>query len=100
VVLTGRASFGDLLLHTVPTLARLMFAGVARDRLTIDFYNNVHRKGLLLHSERFDPASAVVAPWTGAGGACFARAARLLARPERAATLRAAVGAAPAAATA
>jgi hypothetical protein len=101
VELTGRAALVDLLLQTVPTFARLMFAGDARERLTVDFYVNVHRKGLLLHSDLFDPAAAVAAPWTGGTGARFARAARLLARPDRAAACLGAVGqTAPAAAPA
>jgi hypothetical protein len=92
VELTGRAGLVDLMLQTVPTFARLMFAGDARERLTVDFYNNVHRKGLLLHSGQFDPAAAVAAPWAGTAGACFSRAARLLTRPARAAACLAAVG--------
>ncbi len=49
VELSGRAESVDLVLEAVPRYARVLFAGPLGDRLTIDYYVNVHRKGM--HSE-------------------------------------------------
>jgi hypothetical protein len=75
--LGGAARTVDLLLEALPPSSRLMLAGAAREPLTIDFYANVHRKGLRLLSgiadaEREDAVRA-------------ARVERLLTRPAGAA---------------
>ena len=44
--LSGRAETVDLVLETIPTWARLMFAASRREPLTMDYYVNVHRKGV------------------------------------------------------
>jgi hypothetical protein len=87
--LSGRAEYVDLLLATLPTFARVMFAGPAREQLTIDFYQNVHRKGLLLHSGTFDPSLEMVATPDGQPAPRIVRAATLLTHPDRAAVCRA-----------
>lgn len=57
--LSGRPETIDLLLEVVPRWGRVMLAGRTRQPLTVDFYNNVHRKGVLLLASIFDPASVL-----------------------------------------
>ena len=84
---SGRADSVDLLLEALPPMSRLMLAGTAGEPLTIDYYINVHRKGLHLLSAVFDDlATSAVADYG-------ARAERLLARRERADACRAIIGA-------
>jgi threonine dehydrogenase-like Zn-dependent dehydrogenase len=84
---SGRADAVDLLLEAVPPMSRLMLAGTSGEPLTIDYYINVHRKGLHLLSVVFDDLAAT-------GDADYrARAERLLARSERADACRAIIGA-------
>ncbi len=85
--LSGRSDAVDLLLESLPKASRLMLAGSSHDRLTIDYYVNVHRKGLRLESCVFDDALAATAP-----ASVIERARRLLARPERRAACAAALG--------
>jgi threonine dehydrogenase-like Zn-dependent dehydrogenase len=80
--LTGRADMVDLLLESVPKYSRVLFAGPRGDRFTIDYYVNVHRKGLHLVSAVLSALDAFKEP---AGGDLVVRAARLLANPSRAA---------------
>jgi hypothetical protein len=75
--LSGRADTVDLLLEALPPMSRLLLAGSAGELLTIDYYVNVHRKGLHLMSGVFEDLAAP-------GGADYrTRAERLLARPDR-----------------
>ena len=53
--LTGRSDMVDLLLEAVPRYSSVLFAGPRADRLTIDYYVNVHRKGLNLSSTVLSP---------------------------------------------
>lgn len=53
--LSGRPEIIDLLLEVVPRWGRIMLAGRTRQPLTVDFYNNVHRKGVVLVSSAFEP---------------------------------------------
>lgn len=55
--LSGRPETIDLLLEAVPRWGRVMLAGRTLKPLTVDFYNNIHRKGVLLVSGIFDPSS-------------------------------------------
>jgi len=48
--LSGQVEKVDLVLEAVPPFSRVMLAGPRRDLLVIDFYTNVHRKGLRLLS--------------------------------------------------
>ncbi|MGE0462488.1 MAG: hypothetical protein AB7Q16_14065 [Vicinamibacterales bacterium] len=80
VELSGRAPAVDLLLEAVPTWSRLMLAGPRVEPFTIDYYVNVHRKGLRLVSAALD------APRTQAvvrEASRLERVRRLLGRPER-----------------
>lgn len=76
--LSGRTDTIDALLESIPRFSRLLLAGEAREPVTIDYYNNVHRKGVRL-------VSAVLANEEGLPGhaARVERAQRLLARPAR-----------------
>jgi hypothetical protein len=56
VELTGRSEMVDALLEAVPPSSRVMFAGPRGDRFTIDYYVNVHKKGLHLASTVLSPA--------------------------------------------
>jgi hypothetical protein len=58
VELSGRADAVDLLLETIPQESAVMFAGPSRDPFTIDYYVNVHRKGLYLASTVLSPSRA------------------------------------------
>jgi hypothetical protein len=82
--LSGRADAIDMLLEALPPMSRLMLAGDAGEPLTIDYYVNVHRKGLRLMSCVFDEGASL--------GEFVERAERVLARPERAEACRAALG--------
>jgi hypothetical protein len=91
VDLSGRTDTVDVLLSAIPSYTRLLLAGSAREPLTIDFYNNVHRKGIDLYSGLYDPSLE-----RSDDHACarrLARAAHLMQRAERAAASRAAVSA-------
>jgi threonine dehydrogenase-like Zn-dependent dehydrogenase len=55
VELSGRAEVVDVVLEAVPLYARVLFAGPRGDRLTIDYYVNVHRKGMHLKSTVLSP---------------------------------------------
>jgi hypothetical protein len=57
VDLSGRPEIIDLLLEVMPRWGKLMIAGRTQRSLTIDFYNNVHRKGLVLSCGTFDPST-------------------------------------------
>lgn len=86
--LSGRPEVVDLVLEAIPMFTRLLFAGPPGERLTVDFYVNVHRKGVLLRSSTLAPASSIAAAWSGETGQRFARAARVLAVPSRLADCR------------
>ena len=89
VELTGRAETVDLLLEAIPNRSRVMFAGPARDLFTIDYYINVHRKGLHLASTVLAPRSATSA--AEANRRPIERASRLLADRDRVQAFQAAV---------
>lgn len=92
VELSGRADMVDLLLEALPKYARVLFAGPRGDRLTIDYYVNVHRKGLLLSSTILSSLDVFS---ESADGGLAARAARLLMNPARAEQCHAAAVATP-----
>jgi threonine dehydrogenase-like Zn-dependent dehydrogenase len=81
--LTGRADMVDLLLESLPKYSRVLFAGPCGDRFTIDYYVNVHRKGLQLSSTVL---SALDVFSHSEGRDLVLRASRLLANPARAAS--------------
>jgi threonine dehydrogenase-like Zn-dependent dehydrogenase len=90
IELTGRADTVDLLLESVPKYARVLFAGPQGDRLTIDYYVNVHRKGLHLSSTILSPLGAFTEP---VDRDLAARVSCLLVSPARAERCHAAVAA-------
>lgn len=51
---TGRAEVIELLLATLPIFSRVIVAGTSFGPLNIDFYLNLHKKGLILHAIEFD----------------------------------------------
>lgn len=61
--LSGRPEVIDLFLEVLPRWGRMMLAGGTRDPLTVDFYNNVHRKGVLLLTSVFDPTRVFQEEW-------------------------------------
>lgn len=71
--LSGEAGLVDLVFEAVPQNSRVMLAGPATDRLTIDFYRNVHVKGLRLVSGTLEAGSQ--------SPARADRVARLLSQP-------------------
>jgi hypothetical protein len=81
--LSGRSELVDLVLEAVPPSSRLLFAGVAREAVTLDYYSNLHRKGLRLVSGVLDTAPI--------DDLHLERARRLLARTERYAAASAAL---------
>ena len=85
VELSGRADMVDLLLESVPRYSHVLFAGPRGDRFTIDYYVNVHRKGLFLASTVFDPTTKLEET---ADSGLVLRAARLLMKTDRATACR------------
>lgn len=55
VELSGRAETVDVLFESLPQGSRLMLAGESAELLTIDYYNNVHRKGVVIKSSVLTP---------------------------------------------
>lgn len=89
IELSGRADTVDLLLEAVPRYARVLFAGPRHDRLTIDYYVNVHRKGMHLASTVL--SSMRMFSGGEANAHLVRRACRLLANRARAAACKEAV---------
>jgi hypothetical protein len=85
--LTGEPGTVDVILEAMPSAARVMLAGEVGDRLTIDFYSNVHLKGLRLLSGRLAPS--VVGPPGTADHHLSRRVTQLLTRPGVAVACRA-----------
>lgn len=81
--LSGSAETVDLVLEAVPPFSRVMLAGASRERLVLDFYTNVHRKGLTLLSTTSN-LEALESADSGMRRQQLARAARLLMKPGRA----------------
>ena len=57
--LSGRADVVDSMLEAIPRFTRLGMFGAKRESLTIDYYVNVHRKGLEMVSGVLDPFAAL-----------------------------------------
>jgi hypothetical protein len=75
--LSGTAAMVDLLLEALPPQSRLMLAGRARERLTVDYYLNVHIKGIRVVSGILESDLA-----STRDPRRDARARRLLSRPD------------------
>lgn len=80
--LSGRPEIIDLFLEVMPRWGRMMLAGGTREPLTVDFYNNVHRKGVLLLTSVFDPTRVFQEEW---GETYLTSAFRILQNTEMAA---------------
>jgi threonine dehydrogenase-like Zn-dependent dehydrogenase len=61
--LSGRPEIIDLFLEVMPRWGRMMLVGSTRDPLTVDFYNNIHRKGVVLLTGVFDPTRIFQEEW-------------------------------------
>lgn len=78
--LSGKAEVTDVIFETLPRWGRLMLAAHRASPLNIDFYNNIHRKGVDMRGCSLDPLQ-VFEPALRAGGDLFVkRAMALLAR--------------------
>jgi hypothetical protein len=75
--LSGRSEVVDLLLEALPTSSRVALVGESREHLTIDFYQNVHRKGLTLVSAVLSAETSEHCP------SLLEKAQRLLRQAER-----------------
>lgn len=53
---SGRAEVIDVLLEVIPRWGRLLLAGPPGARVTIDYYRNVHRKGIVLATTILEPS--------------------------------------------
>jgi hypothetical protein len=76
---SGSAEIVDALLETIPSASRLLLAGQEPERLTVDFYRNVHRKGLELLSLVAGPGLAFDASDPPRQSRLVTRACRVLA---------------------
>lgn len=59
VDLSGRAEIIDVLLEVMPRFGRLVLAGPPGTPTTVDFYKNVHRKGVVIASTPLEPSAVV-----------------------------------------
>jgi hypothetical protein len=91
VELTGRSEVVDTMLEAIPPSSRVLFAGPRHDRFTIDYYVNVHRKGLHLGSTILSPLRLFTPEGRHQG--LFDRATRLLASAARARACHVAISA-------
>ena len=79
VELTGTAVAADILFETIPVYSRLLLGGSGGEPLTIDYYNNIHRKGITVLARNIDPAPGV----SDESDTMVRRARTLVASPER-----------------
>jgi hypothetical protein len=54
--LWGRADVLDILFEVLPRWSRVLLGARSTAPLTVDFYNNVHRKGVYMRTTRLDPS--------------------------------------------
>jgi hypothetical protein len=83
--LSGQPRLIGLLLDALPRWGRLLLAGRCRERLTLDVYGDVHRKGATVRSAILDPMDVFDA---GPADPAWRRACRLLGQPKRAGAIR------------
>jgi hypothetical protein len=77
-VLTPEAVAADILLEALPMWARIVLAMPSSNPATVDFYNNVHRKGTRIVSVPASPDELQQPQWIEAAAPYLARAARML----------------------
>lgn len=63
--LSGRADMMDLLFESIPRWGRLLLGGSAGQPITVDFYKNIHRKGVTVNTAVLEPG-ALFNPGAGA----------------------------------
>jgi len=78
---TGRAEMLEVMLDSVPRWGRIALAGQSPNPATIDFYNNVHRKGVRLSAASLSTAAVFRARENSPIRQFATRAARILAHP-------------------
>jgi threonine dehydrogenase-like Zn-dependent dehydrogenase len=89
--LSGRAEVIDSLLEAIPRWGRLMLAGPPGSTVTIDFYKNVHRKGIIISSTVLEP-TAILDPSRREITAQLGRATEVLNNPAMAQQCRRLLG--------
>jgi hypothetical protein len=80
--LSGRGEILDILLEVAPRWGRILLGAPTSSHVTIDFYNNVHRKGTYLKAARLDPSLVFDPMHAAARLPHVARAIRILANDE------------------
>jgi threonine dehydrogenase-like Zn-dependent dehydrogenase len=90
VDLSGRADVIDVLLEVIPRWGRLLLAGPPGTPVTIDYYRNVHRKGIVLATTILEPSRVFDAQ--SDARTQVARACAVLGNPRMAAQSRALLG--------
>jgi hypothetical protein len=78
VIRDGSAAQLELILEVMPVWGRVVLATRAGEPATIDFYNNVHRKGCRIVTVPAAPAQMDEVPWRHQAGQHLTRAARVL----------------------
>jgi hypothetical protein len=88
----GRDWVVDVLLEVLPRWGRLMLAGEAKQSITIDYYNNIHKKGAHIITTRYQPTMIFQSEkWPGVDRH-LRRALRILQNEKMAQDLQVAVG--------
>jgi threonine dehydrogenase-like Zn-dependent dehydrogenase len=95
VDLSGHAEVIDVLLEAIPRWGRLLLAGPAGAPVTIDFYKNVHRKGIVMATTTVEPASIFDGGVHADARAQIGRAIAILRNPAMSASCRRLLGAQP-----
>lgn len=93
VDLSGRADVIDIFLEVIPRWGRLLLAGPAGAPVTIDFYKNIHRKGIVIAATTIEPAAIFTSSQDNAVLKQMGRAAAILRNPKMAARCRQLLGA-------
>lgn len=88
----GRADLVDLILEIMPRWGRLMLVGEKTQSLTIDYYNNIHRKGAYIVSTRYEPIMIFKRDERPGIGEHLLRAFRILQNEKMCRDLQAAIG--------
>ena len=77
-VMTGDAAVMDVILEAIPMWGRVVLASRTTDAATVDFYNNVHRKGCRIVSVPGSPDDIFDAHWIQFAASHIVRAVRIL----------------------
>jgi hypothetical protein len=77
---SGKAEVTDVIFETLPRWGRLLLAAQRPTPINIDFYNNVHRKGIDMRGCSFDPLQVFDPALRANYDAFVQRAITLLAR--------------------